>query len=68
MTINIPLFTTLFTVLLILKLINIIHLGWLWVFGPLWMPVVLGVVFIIIVVSIVMAIKLCDFIINKLIK
>ena len=68
MTINIPLFTTLFTVLLILKLINIIHLGWLWVFAPLWMPVVLGVVFIIIVVSIVMAIKLCDFIINKLIK
>lgn len=46
-------FTNLFMIFLVLKLTNLINWSWLWVTAPLWIP--LGIVAIIIIIVLISA-------------
>lgn len=44
--ISFPMMSVLFIVFLVLKLTNVITWSWWWVTAPLWMPIGLGIVFL----------------------
>lgn len=50
--------TTVFIVLLILKIFKLINISWVWVFAPLWIPIsmTLVVLFIIFICTLIIAI------------
>lgn len=53
----------LFVVFLTLKLCNVINWAWVWVFAPLWMPIVLffGIYLLIFLVAAIAALIACLF-------
>lgn len=44
--ISFPMMSVLFIVFLVLKLTNVITWSWWWVTAPLWMPLGLGIIFL----------------------
>ena len=42
----------LFIILLVLKLVKVISISWIWVFAPLWIPLSIGLVLLIIAIII----------------
>lgn len=42
----------LFIILLVLKLVKVISISWVWVFAPLWIPLGIGLVLLIIAIII----------------
>ena len=42
----------LFIILLVLKLVKVISISWVWVFAPLWIPLGIGLILLIIAIII----------------
>ena len=58
--------TLLFIVFFVLKLTGVIGWSWLWIFSPLWIPVISPFVFVILLLPIIIIVLIIIYILDNL--